>query len=393
MSKTKKSNDPVIIILPRRKTPPSEPGEHHTQRPNLMTILFSLLAMVALIHFIAVTHSASPTVMPVTCQGLLSTTDYTKIVHLEPKTQTMGAVQFVNQLTNGQPATLVQVTGTDAQHTLDVYIFGCTTKNHHLTLTTLFAQRGLIQGTVSTSPANTLEISTLDTSISPQNTVLEEPLQQNIYREYTWQHGAFVQIAFPSLYPVTSRSEAEALQQQASSGQPLPWSDPLLTAEQMAKDIFKWSDGGSQNSVLNNNGTTAQVQLVEQSLPVTVTVTLKRLIQQNKTGLWFVVAAQTSGITLNTSALAKPVASPMSVSGSNALADGTTTASLFDHTLTPLSLLNDPTLHVDTNGNYNGALYYTNTLHDQEGLLLVESLPPTGSTEAAQLILTKVILG
>ncbi len=393
MPKTRKSNEPVIIILPKRQMPPSEASEYARKRPNLMTVLFSLLSMVALIHFIAVTHSASPTVLPITCQGLLSTTDYTKIVHLQPKTESMGAVQFVNQVAGGQPATLIQVTGTDAQHTLDADIFGCTAKNHHLTLTTLFAQSGLIQGTVSTSSANTLVTSSLDTSISPQNTVLEEPLQQNIYREYLWQHSQFVQIAFPSLYPVTSRSEAEALQQQANSGQPLPWSDPLLTSEQMAKDIFKWSDGGSQNTVLNTNGTTAQVQLVEQSLPITVTVTLKRLNQQNKTGLWFVVAAQSSGFILNTSTLTKPAVSPLNVSGSNALADGTTTASLFDHTLTPLSLLNDPTLHVDASGNYSGPLYFTNTMHNQEGLLLVESLPPSGSTETGQLILAKVILG
>jgi hypothetical protein len=393
MSKSKKAEYPVIIILPKRATSPTETGGHYTQKHNLLTVLFSLLAVVALIHFIAVTHSASPTIVPMTCQGLLSTTDYTKIVHLQPTSQTMGAIQFVNQLTGGQPATLVQVTGTDPQHTLDAYIFGCMTKNHHLTLASLFAQRGLMQGTVSTSSANTLVTSSLDTSISPQNTVLEEPLQQNIYREYTWQHGQFVQTLFPSLYPVTSRGEAEALQQEVNSGQSLPWSDPVLTAEQMAKDIFKWSDGGSQNTVLNNNGTTAQVQLVEQMPQMSVIVTLKRLIQQNKTGIWLVVAAHTSGFTLNLSTLTKPITSPMSVSGSNALADGTTTATLFDHTLTPLSFLNDPTLHVDANNNYSGSLFYTITMHDQEGLLLVESLPPSGSTEAGQLILAKVILG
>jgi hypothetical protein len=393
MSKTKKSEYPLIIILPKRTTSSSVSAEQQKRKSSVLTILFSLLALVALIHFIAVTHSASQTIVPMTCQGLLSTTDYTKIVRLQPQTQTMGAIQFVNQVAGGQPATLVQVTGTNAQQTLDAYVFGCATKNHHLTLTTLFAQHGLIQGTVSTSAANTLVTSTLDTSISPQNTVLEEPLQQNIYREYRWEHGAFVQITFPGLYPVTSRSEAEALQQQANSGQPLPWSDPILTAQQMAKDIFKWSDGGTQNTVLSNNGTIAQVQLVEQSVPMTVTVTLKRLIQQNKTGLWFVVAAQTSGITLNTTNLVKPIASPMNVTGSNALADGITTATIFDHTLTPLSLLNNPTLKVETSGNYSGSLYYSNAMHDQEGLVLVQSLPPSGSTEVGQLILAKVLLG
>jgi hypothetical protein len=393
MAKTKQPESPIIIILPKRAASSPEQGGRQWRKHSVLTVLFSLLAVVALVHFIVEAHNINPTVGPMTCQGLLSTTDYTKIVHLQAKTQTMGAIQFVNQVTDGQPATLVQVIGNSAEHPLDAYVFGCKTSRHHLTLTTLFAQHDLIQGTVATSAANTLVTSTLDTTLPPQNSVLEEPLHQNIYREYAWQHGAFTQITFPALYPVTSRSEAEALQQQANSGQPLPWSDPVLTAQQMAKDILKWSDGGSQNTVLSNNGDTAQVQLVEQSLPMTVTVTLKRLIQPGKTGLWFVVAAQTSGITLHTANLAQPIPSPMNVSGSNALADGTTTATIFDHTLAPLSLLDDPILKVDTSGNYSGSLFYTNAMHDQEGLLLVESLPPSGSTEIGQLILAKVLLG
>src|SRR5205823_463458 len=139
-----------------------------------------------------------------------------------------------------------------SQHRLDVYVFGCTIQRH--TLTSLFTQHGLIQGTLSISSANTLVIGELDTTISPQTAALMQPLQQNVYREYSWQHDRFVQVAFPSLYPVTSRSEAEALQQQANAGQTQPWSDPVITAEQMAKDIFKWNGASPRDSVLSNNG-------------------------------------------------------------------------------------------------------------------------------------------
>jgi hypothetical protein len=251
----------------------------------------------------------------------------------------------------------------------------------------------LLQGTVSVSSANTLITGELDTTLSPQASTVVQPLQQYVYREYSWQNGRLVQVTFPSLYPVTSRSEAEALQQQANDGQSVPWSDPLMTAEQMAKDIFKWAANSPQDAVLNNNGTTAQVQLVQQNPHMQVMVTLERLVQQNKTGLWFVTGAQAGGITLNQPQASSMVTSPATIGGVGALTDGQTTATLFDHTLAPLSLLNNPTLNVATNGAYTGMLYYTNSVQNQPGLLLVQSVPPNGSSETGQLLLTRVILG
>jgi hypothetical protein len=304
----------------------------------------------------------------------------------------MGAVQIVSQLDGGRPAVLVEVMNAGSQHALDIYVFGCAMQ-HSPQLRALFAQRDLIQGTAAISSANTLLTGELDTSLSPQATALLQPSQGIVYREYNWQNGRFVQISFPSLYPAASRSEAETLQQQANSGQSLPWSDPLITAKQMATDIFKWPANSSQDTVLNNNGTIAQVQLVQQYPQMRVTVTLKRLLQQNKAGIWFVTEAQTSGIRLKQPQVSNVVTSPASIKGTGALAGGLTTAALFDHTLAPLSLLNNPTLNVDTDGTYAGTLFYTNSVQNQPGLLLIESLPSSGSSEAGQLLLTRVILG
>ncbi len=73
------------------------------------------------------------------------------------------------------------------------------------------SQHALVQGTVEVSMAHTLVLGSLDTSLSAQQLALVQPLQQNIYREYSWHNGTFIQVPFPSLYPVTSRSEAEQL--------------------------------------------------------------------------------------------------------------------------------------------------------------------------------------
>jgi hypothetical protein len=337
-------------------------------------------------------HGAIPMAVPINCMGLLRTTDYGRVVHLQAQSQKVGAVQFTNQLVGGQPAVLIEVIHTGTGQTLDAYIYGCIMHKQTPTLVPLFTQRGLVEGSISISASNTLITSELDTTISSQTLTQLQPLQQNVYHEYRWQYDHFVEITFPGLYPVSSRSEAEALQQEANNGQAQPWSDPLVTAEQIAKDIFKWPASSPQDTILSNNGTIAQVQLMQESMQMRVTVTLERLLQQNKTGLWFVTGAQTNGMSREQPVAASIITSPTTIKGAGALSDGQTTATLFDHTLTPLSLLNNPTLNVTSDGIYTGTLFYKNSVQKQPGLLLIQSLPPHGSTEAGQLLLTRVIL-
>src|SRR2546426_5475766 len=276
------------------------PKESHPRRrgyrgPRLVTLLLSTLLFIVLVHFLIVWKIPGPSSAPTTCAGLIRSTDYTQVIHLQPQSQEMQAIQYTSQLTGGQPSALVQVMGTDAQHTLDVYVYGCTMRQDTPQLVPWFTQRGLLQGTASVSQANTLLTGELDTNLSTLTTPLMDPLQQNIYREYTWQNGSFVQIAFPALYPVTNRSEAELLQQQATNGQSLPWTDPQVTAQQMAKDVLKWP--GGTVTLVNNNGTTAHVLLTQQQPHFEVTVTLKQLLPHNaNTGIWFVVSAQTPRI-------------------------------------------------------------------------------------------------
>lgn len=388
-----KSAEPQVIIIPKQTISGNSGERWHPKRPRLLTVLLSILALIAVIHFIAVAHQSTLIATPNNCTNTMRSTDYTALVHLQPKTQEMGAIQFVNQLAGGQPTTFIQVANSDAQHTLDVYIYGCTLQQRTPHLVTLFTQRGLPQGTASVSASNTLVLGQLDTNLSPQAAIMVQPMQENIYREFRWQNGTFVQVSYPSLYPVTSRTEAEALQQQANNGQSLTWSNPLSTAEQMAKDIFKWPSNSTQDSIANNDGITAQVQLFQQNPSLQVTVTLQRLVQHNNTGLWFVTSVTSSNIVLMQPQASASIASPVTIKGTGGLADGQTTATLFDHTYTPLSLLNNSTFTADSSSAFNGTLFYSNNAPHQEGLLLVQSTPPAGSKETGQLLLTKIILG
>ncbi len=386
---------PILIIRDRPRQSLNNTPHSNQKGPRLLTALFSVLALLALVHFLIVmrTGGAPATQSPTTCTSLIRNTDYTKYVQFQPSSQQMGAIQYIDQLMGGQPAALVQVISTDTQHTLDVYVYGCAMQQHTPTLTLLFKQQGLVQGMVNVSKANTLLIGSRDVTLSQQATAVVQPMQQSIYQEYHWQNGTFVQTLFPGLYPVTSRSEAEALQDQVNNGASIPWTDPQATAEQMAKDILQWSTSDPQDKVLDNDGATAHVLLVQKSPHVEVTVTLKRLIQQNNTGLWFITGAQTQGITLDSSSLTVPVTSPISVRGTVTTTDGGATATLFDHTLSSMASLNSATLNVKADGSYAGNIIYTNNKQNQQGLLLIKNVPLSGSSEPAQLMLAGIVIG
>lgn len=380
---------PAIIIPPDPSLSTPTTPRRKRRGPRILTALLSALALIALLHFLAVTHLSFTAASPSSCQELLHNTDYTKFISFHSKTQEVGALQQVDQLTSGQPAVLVPVTDTGSQHLLDVYIFVCTIQQQQPALALRFAQQGLVQGTVSISNANTLLISQLDPTITPEASVLMLPLQQNIYREYRWHNGAFIQVQFPGLYPVSSRGQAEALQDQANNGQSLLWSDPTTTAQQMARDLFQWDTPEVISQ--SNDGTTAQMLLIRQHPHLEVSVTLSRLLQQNNKGLWFVTKAQTPAIVLASSQL-QGTTSTITFQGNGILSNGQITASLFDHTLTPIPLSQHSTVRVNQDGTFTAILFYSSIASDQPGLLLIENIPSASGTPG-QLLLTSVLLG
>ncbi len=409
MSNTETQRKPFIVIpaSPRRAPRPAK-DTHNYRGPRPLALLLIILVLIALAHLLIVTHqpSAPASVAATNCAGLIHTADYTQPVNLQIDSEQLAAVEFVSQLDGGQPAALAQVTHNDAQHTLDVYIFGCSMHGKKPQLTTLFAQSGLLQGTIEVSKANTLITSTQDTTIVADASAFLLPLQQNIYREYAWQNGAFRRVAFPGLYPVTSRAEAEALQQDADSGQTLPWNDPLATAEELSRDVFKWPVVDARDMDMSNDGVTAQVELFQAKPHMMVNVTLQRLLQHDNKGLWFVVAAHTAGVTLGLAGQKRTTLpqditaqtmlhSPIQLSGTSVLADGSTSATLFDHTLTAISSATTIPLQISADGTYTGSLAYSGIIPDQQGLLLISSLPlaVNNSIENGQLLLVPALLG
>jgi hypothetical protein len=380
------STDPAAGLEQERPSQPPRWQQRKIHRP--LPILLTLLMLLMLFHIIAITHTAYPTAKISNCLDLLRYTDYRKI--FTTASLTVENVQLFNRPDNAGPAVLVPVTHKGLQHLLDIYVYGCILQKHSPALTQLFKQQGLIQGIVVITQANTLNISIPDPTFTATGTL--ESFLQNINREYAWHNGTFVQIPFPGLYPVTSRIEAEELQDQEDQEQNVLWADPLKTTAQMAIDIFHWNSTQIAVSLQDQNDSTAHVLLVQHTPYFKVSVTLQRLIKPGDGGLWFVTQAQTAGIALDQSQLQAPIASPMQIQGMMTPTTGETTVMLFDHTLTQIPLLNKPTVTIQDNGMYRGSLFYTNEVPDQPGLLLIEHPAPGNSSITGQLLLNSVLL-
>lgn len=375
----------------------SAPRQRHPLNKRLFAILATTLILLSLLSlFLTSAHILRPETA--TCGALLRAANYPRAVHLQAANQQMVAVQLVERLAGADQAALVQVTNLAGPRTLDIYVFGCTSRRQQFQLTKLFSRLGLVQGAVEVTPRHTLITTALDTRLPASLFPFLQPLQQNVYCEYAWQQHSFAQLPFPGFYPVTSRAEADALQHSADSGQPLPWSDPATTALQMSTDLLQWSPA-PQAQVLSRTAAAAVVLLTRQNPRVRLVVTLTQALAHRGPALWVVTDARTRGIVpTRAGALHSPPAinqrSPIHLSGASALVDGQTTATLFDHTLAPINRATDVALQVRRDSRYTGTLSYTNLASGQQGVLLIQSMPRARNylRESGQILLSAVIL-
>jgi hypothetical protein len=363
-----------------------------TGKPRPLFASLAILSLLLLLHLIAVTHTAYPSTAIRTCSEAIRYYDYQDKVPVASKQQTLQDVQLISEVTAGQPSALVTVLEGDASSSISVYVYGCTLQHQQPHVEILFKRQHLLQGSVTATRANTLSISTLDTKSLPELRTPSQTLQQNIYREYAWKNGQFIQVSFPGLYPVTSRTEAEELQEQFDSGQPLSWADPLITTSRMAQELFHWDKNNMQVTMQNVDGITAHALLVQNVPHTEVMVTLQRLIQHDSSGLWFVTQAQSNNLTLDTSPATSLAISPLPLTVGSPFNGGTITIALLNHALrpVPISFRIKPVFNAQAIGTVSGTLSFTAIAPDQPGLLLLTRLAP--DKQVGQLLLRNFIL-
>ncbi|HEV2583938.1 MAG TPA: hypothetical protein VGT44_23995 [Ktedonobacteraceae bacterium] len=307
----------------------------------------------------------------------------------------------------GNPArqALVTVRHSDANRTLDVYVFDKITSAHPVQL---FKLTGLVKGDAKISNVNTVITAEVDANSTLNAGKSSEQWTQDLFREFAWNQGegTLVQVAFPGLFPDLTRYQAEADQASVDQGHQ-PWkNDPAQVAKALAVQFFQWNrsltttitSGGGVHDV----NATVRVQEAPGPDPLaplpSVTVQLSRL-EGNLQHMWVAIGVEDSTLlTLTTVEPRSLVTSPVKLAGI-----GTTyganegiigPAKVLDHLYTVIgqtTLIGAVGLGKTT---YSTGVTYTSSFHAgvQEGIIAVYEANAGTDDEIASAVLVKVLL-
>ena len=275
---------------------------------------------------------------------------------------------------------------------LDVEVFTAITSAKP---TRIFALTGLVEGDINISTYNTL----LTAQIDPNSSLNKgHPAAQqlvDLYREFKWSDkaGTLVPVAFPGLFPDTSRYQAEFEQYEVNNGQGYQqWRlSAATTAQNFAEFVLKWNPNAPV-SVLSGGGTKDARAVVLVKNPsaggAAIRVSLSRLELNANGGIWEVTDVATDGITVASPQDWQQLSNPAQVTGTNSAFRGkAATIVIEDH---DRAAIGEATLA--GSAAFAERIPYASTFQDgtQEGILALFTY--NGSHVVVGAVMVKVLL-
>ncbi len=306
------------------------------------------------------------------------------------------SVSFANVMGNPTLQALVTVRHSDANSTLDVYVFDKVTSSKPVQI---FNLNGLIKGEAKISYYNSIMTAEVD-----QNSTLiaGKPVSQmtpDLFREFAWINGSMTQVAFPGIFPVMTRYQAEADQASVNMGHD-PWkNDAASVAKALEVKFLNWQrtvttkvlSGGGPNDVY----ATVQVQEapIQNAYP-TIVVTLSRL-EGNTHNMWVATAVKDgTKLTLMNIPAGSLITSPVTLTGTGAAFEAVIgQAVVYDHLYTDIGhaqIIGSNGMGV---GTYNTKVAYTTSFKgEQEGIVVAYQDMGGLSSENFSAVMIKVLI-
>ncbi|GAC1349617.1 MAG: hypothetical protein NVSMB27_24430 [Ktedonobacteraceae bacterium] len=245
----------------------------------------------------------------------------------------------------------------------------------------LFKLEQLYKGDARISGNNTLITNEVDDNSVLNKDQANASLTRDLDREFAWSAGAnaFVQVAFPGMFPDLMRYQAEADQSQVAQGHQLWKLNAAMTAQALAEYFLQWfpnpvatiQSGGSSHDL------NAVVLVTNPDADGgTLQVTLSRL-EGNINGIWEVVDVTSPGMSMTTPQSGQLLTSPpLSVTGTDrASGDTLGTATIFDHlyTISGFGYISVSNQSSTGQVSYSGYLSYTSSFQygTQEGIMAI----------------------
>jgi hypothetical protein len=315
----------------------------------------------------------------------------------------VASVSFANMLGNPTLQALVTVRHSNANGTLDVYVFDKITNAKPVQL---FKVQGLVKGDAKISSYNSLMTAEVD-----QNSVLNAGKSsgqwtQDLFREFAWNQGegTLVQVAFPGIFPDLTRYQAEADQASVNQGHQ-PWkNDPTQVAKSLAVQFLQWTrpltatvtSGGGPHDVY----ATVKVQEAPlqgaQSVGPSITVTLSRL-EGNTHYMWVAISvADAQVLTIENIDARSQIANPVKIEGKGGAFEGVIgKAFVLDHLYNDIGhaqVTGIPGVGMGKTTYSTIVLYSTSFKGVQEGIVEVQESNAGISNEPYSAVLVKVLL-
>jgi hypothetical protein len=312
----------------------------------------------------------------------------------------VASVSFANMLGNPTLQALVTVRHSDANQTLDAYVFDKITNAKPVQL---FKMQGLVRGDAKISYYNSVMTAEVDRNSTLNAGKSSGQWTADLFREFAWNQGAgtLVQVAFPGFFPDLTRYQAEADQASVNKGHDTWKNDPAQVAKALAVQFMQWTrpltatvtSGGGPRDVYATVKVQEATLQGAQSVGPYINVTLSRL-EGNTHNLWVAIAVTDDQVlTIENIDARSQVANPVKIEGKGSAFEGEIgEAFVLDH------LYNDIG-HARVMGISSGkttystmVLYNTSFKGVQEGIVEVQESNAGISAEAYTAVLVKVLL-
>jgi len=273
------------------------------------------------------TQAPKPTPVPVQLGPLACPTEvhtaayWDRVIGTQPGVTQVSGVSCASMLGTSAIQTLVTVKHKDMADIVDVYVYDMRNGKP----VQLFTLTGLYQGDAKISGYSTIMTAEVDVN-SPLNK--DKPATQmtrDLFREFAWNSdkNAFVQVAFPGIFPDLTRSQAEADQESVNRGHESWKNDPLQVTRALVARFLQWNDGVT--TTLVSGGSTrdvdATVRVMQKPRQGAITtspllnVKLSRL--EGKTqNMWVVIGVEDGSLlTLTNIPVRSLISSPVTLEG------------------------------------------------------------------------------
>lgn len=345
----------------------------------------------------AVTPPPKVTLGSQPCPAVVSTPSYwDPIIGTQSGVSAVSRVTCANLIGNSTLQALILVGYQGTGNVMDVYVYDKITNPHPQQL---FKLQNLYKGDAKVSGYNTILTAEVDQD-SSVNKNAGSAQQPDLFREFKWSDGAgtFVPVPFPGLFPVLTRYQAEADQQQVNEGHQ-PWQlSASMTAQALAANLLKWAPDAPA-TIIQGGGQQDLNAVVDVKSPnpggSTIRITMTRLYGNRNGGIWVATGVATPGVSINVPRPNDRLSSPVNVSGVSQAFEGKAgTIHILDHTGSDIG-------HADVQPSqgmgkvtYKATVSYNSSfkMGTQEGIVALY-VPSNADGSIAAAVLVKVLLG